>query len=133
MIVELELCKQQEGRRKLLPAAKVGNAESQYKHHLKCILHFCKLIGDVRSMIILSKTVKARTRPSVNPHAIAKYAGYKIGRKGTVLHDTEDNIVHYVNNNPIKCVEDWTSQECYEKFLASMSNLHKNHNREGLF
>ena len=84
-------------------------------------------------MIILSKIVNAGTCQSVYPHTITNCAGYNIGRKGTMLYDMDDIIVHDVNNIKIKCVEDWKAPACCEKFLASMSKLHKNHNREGPF
>ena len=114
VVKELELCKQIAGRNRLLPSTTLRNTESQYNYHLNGILHFCKLVGDVRSMILLSKTVKAGTHPSVDPRAIANCAGHKIGTKGSVLCDMDDNIIHDACAASIKCVEDWKAPACYE-------------------
>ena len=53
-ITNLELCKRKYGRNNLFPITTVGNTESQYDYHLKGLFHFCKLIGDAKSMIIFS-------------------------------------------------------------------------------
>ena len=69
----------------------------------------------------------------MNPHAIAKYASCKTGRKGTILCDMDGKVVLVVNNKIFVCVEDWKEPVNYDQFLATISKVHKNHSRCGEF
>ena len=51
----LDFQKEEDGRNMMLPHSIMDNTESQHGYHLKDLFHFCKLIGDTTSMIILSK------------------------------------------------------------------------------
>ena len=115
-VIKCELCKDEYGVNKLLPHYTIGKTEIKCGYHLKGLLNFCKLIGDATSMIILSKSVKVRVHPHINPHAIANCVECKIGRKGTALCDMDGNLVHDINNKSMLCVGDWKATINYEQF-----------------
>lgn len=131
LIKEMDLDKQSNARTKLLSPLAEGNTERSHTKHLNGLLSFCKLIGDVASMIILSKNVKTNVYPSVNSSTIANYAGYKYGNKDSILLDMDGEIVRDTNGNPILCEGSWSAPINYEQFLSSISQAHKYHGQEG--
>ena len=133
IIKEMDLGQLCEKRDKLLPSMTEGNTESQYNSHTKGMLEFCQLVGDVRSMLMMHKDVKAGMYPSIEPGTIANFAAYKFGTKGSTLCNMKGQIVKDANGHLIECSGKWKDPKNYEQFLATMSMVHKNHGQEGPF
>ena len=124
----MHLHKRVASKHKLLPPMTERSPLRDYGYYF--VMHsliFFKLIGDMSSQTILSKTVKVRVHPSIDPITIANQAGYKLGLKYTLLHDANGNAVLGVNKTSVPFPRKWKDLKNCKQFLSTIPMMHTNH------
>ncbi|CEP01650.1 hypothetical protein PBRA_008592, partial [Plasmodiophora brassicae] len=131
-IAKLELQVNEEDRRKVFGNRVLAeNSEASYYVHYRGLKHFCALIGDYKSLILLGDCIP-KYAPSMLARTIVRYMDWKTGEEGSALLDVNGASVVDVDGNAVVCDGQWKNPGTLVQFLAAVSNAHKAAGMDGV-
>jgi hypothetical protein len=108
------------------------STKDSYRKMYRGLSYWFARIGDAQSMIILQEKSPLRFCPSRNPHSIALFIKFKMGKKGTALIDDILNV-HDAFGEDIYCTEEWKDPNNVTQLLAAVSCIHEVKGRPGKY
>ncbi|KAI9324302.1 hypothetical protein DFJ73DRAFT_966423 [Zopfochytrium polystomum] len=110
------------------------NTLRNYRKHMKGFQHFCALIGDHESLLMLLASPPTPICPSMQPETIASFITYKRSPPNTPLLDPAGTaIVDVVHGQPIMCQGGWNDPMSANSFVSVISGIHRSRNQGGPF
>jgi hypothetical protein len=106
------------GNRSIGPSSK-----SAYTTHYRGLKHFCCMIGDYESLIILQEN-RPTYCTSMKAETVEAFIRFKMCDRSITLKDLEGNTICNIDGTPIKCTKDWAAHKTLKQFISAISALH---------
>lgn len=104
------------------------NSKRTYEKHFRGLRHFCSIIGDYESLLMLNgplgKTPTPPFVPSMSSRTLFLYISYKRLEQGRTLCDESGSPVNSIFGNQVQCVGGWNDPNQVQQLLSGVVALH---------